>query len=233
MAGVPAKVTLLDEYNRKAQQAALMMSRNNALSHDPPTSWACYTAEGDEAAGKSNLALGGYGLEALRMYMQDFGSGNAAVGHRRWILYPQTQNMGTGDIPSSGGYWAANALWVFDSHLWEPRPATREAFVAWPPPGYVPYTIVYPRWSFSYAGADFDSATVSMTENGANYPVTRYTPAYGYGEKTLVWIRTGMSDGSSWQRPSADTTYVVTISNVLISGAPRSFQYTVIVFDPG
>lgn len=28
--------------------------------------------------------------------------------------------------------------------------------------GYVPYTVVYPRWSFSYAGADFSAATVTM-----------------------------------------------------------------------
>ncbi len=138
MAGVPAKVTLLDEYNQKAQQAALMMSANSALSHNPPTNWKCYTNQGREAAGSSNLALGGYGLDALRMYMQDYGSGNTAVGHRRWILYPQTQNFGTGDIPGGSGYSAANDLWVFDSHIWDARPATREAFVAWPPPGYVP-----------------------------------------------------------------------------------------------
>jgi hypothetical protein len=233
MAGVAAKVTLLEEYNQKAQQAALMMSANNALSHNPPTSWKCYTDQGHEAAGSSNLALGGYGLDALRMYMQDFGSGNTAVGHRRWILYPQTQSLGTGDIPGGSGYSAANDLWVFDSHIWDARPATREAFVAWPPPGYVPYTVVYQRWSFSYAGADFSGAVVSMTENGSNFPVTRYTPVNGYGENTLVWIRTGVSDGNAWLKPAGDTTYVVTLSNVVVGGSPKSFQYTVIVFDPG
>jgi hypothetical protein len=233
MAGVPAKITLSDEYNQKAQQAALMMSANSALSHNPPTNWKCYTDQGNEAAGSSNLALGGYGLDALRMYMQDYGSGNTAAGHRRWILYPQTQNFGTGDIPGGNGIYAANDLWVFDSHTWDTRPATREAFVAWPPPGYVPYTVVYQRWSFSFAGADFTNAAVSMTENGANLPVTRYAPVNGYGENTLVWIRTGANDGSSWPKPTADTTYVVTVSNVLIGGSPRSFQYTVVIFDPG
>lgn len=59
MAGVPAGVTFSDEYNQKAQQAALMMSANGSLSHDPPTSWKCYTDQGHEAAGKSNLAGGG------------------------------------------------------------------------------------------------------------------------------------------------------------------------------
>ena len=233
MAGVPAKVTMLDTYTQKAQKAALMMSANSALSHNPPTNWKCYTDQGQEAAGSSNLALGGYGLDALRMYMQDYGSSNSATGHRRWILYPQTQNFGTGDIPGGSGYSAANDLWVFDSHIWDTRPATREAFVAWPPPGYVPYTVVYQRWSFSFAGADFTNAVVSMSENGANMPVTRYTPVNGYGENTLVWIRTGVNDGSSWPKPTADSAYVVNVSNVVIGGSPRSFQYTVIVFDPG
>jgi hypothetical protein len=224
---------LLDSYNQKAQQAALMMSANNALSHNPPASWKCYTDQGREAAGNSNLALGAYGLDALRLYMQDPGTGNSAVGHRRWILYPQTQNMGTGDIPGNGGDREANDLWVFDSHIWDARPVTREAYVAWPPPGYVPYTVVYPRWSFSYDDATFTSATVSMSENGTNVPLTSYTPVNGYGENTLVWIRTGMGENSSWPKPSLDTTYVVTVSNVLIGGSPHSFQYTVIVFDPG
>lgn len=233
MAGVPAQVSLLDGYNQKAQKAALMMSANNALSHNPPTSWKCYTDQGHEAAGNSNIALGAYGLEAITLYMKDPGTGNSAVGHRRWILYPQTQNMGTGDIPGDGGYREANDLWVFDNHTWDARPATREVFVAWPPPGYVPYTVIYPRWSFSYAGANFDSATVSMTENGVNMPVTRYTPVNGYGENTLVWIRTGMNEWSSWPKPSSDTVFVVTVSNVMIGGSPRSFQYTVIAIDPG
>jgi hypothetical protein len=233
MAGVPAKVTLFDEYNQKAQKAALMMSANHALSHNPPTSWICYTDQGHEAAGSSNLALGAYGSDALSLYMQDFGSSNYAAGHRRWILYPQTQNMGTGDIPGGSGYSAANDLWIFDSHMWDSRPVTREVFVAWPPPGYVPYLVVYQRWSFSYANADFTNAAVSMTENGMNVPITRYTPVNGYGENTLVWIRNGVSDSTPWPRPSADTTYVVTLSNVVIGGIPKSFQYTVIVFDPG
>lgn len=122
---------------------------------------------------------------------------------------------------------------MFDSHLWENRPATREAFVAWPPPGYVPYTIVYPRWSFSYAQADFTNAAVSMTENGVNVPVTRYTPQDGYGENTLVWILSSMNEGSSWPKPAADTTYGVTLNNVVVGGSPKRFQYTVIIFDPG
>jgi uncharacterized protein YkwD len=232
MAGVPATVTFSDTYNAKDQQAALMMSANEQLSHDPPTTWTCYSADGAQAAGNSNLALGYFGRNAIDGYMKDPGSGNGFVGHRRWILYPQSRIMGTGDLPFTGGR-TANALWVIDyDHYSDPRPPTREAFVAWPPPGYVPYQVVFPRWSFSYAGASFSSATVTMTQGGAAVPVAMEALGNGYGENTLVWIPLGLGHSQSWPKPAKDTTYLVTISNVSIGAGTRTFTYQVTVFDP-
>lgn len=66
MAGVPATVVLSGEFTAKAQKAALMMSVNRQLSHSPDSTWICYSAEGAEAAGKSNLYLGVYGPSAIR-----------------------------------------------------------------------------------------------------------------------------------------------------------------------
>jgi uncharacterized protein YkwD len=232
MAGVPANVTFSDASNLKAQAAALMMSANGQLSHSPDTSWKCYTTEGATGAGSSDLYLGSYSWNAISGYMLDPGSGNSAAGHRRWILYPQTQVMGTGDIPTSSSYYSANALVVFDTHYSDPRPTTRDGFVAWPPPGYVPYPIVYARWSFSYPSADFSAAAVTMTSNGASVSLAQSAVANGYGENTLVWIPLGMSDSATWSRPSADTSYNVTVSNVKIGGVARSFSYTVTIFAP-
>jgi uncharacterized protein YkwD len=226
MAGVPSKLTLNPTYTGKAQQAALMMSAEGELNHKPEEPWACYTAAGYEAAGKSNLCLGCYGPGAIDAYMEDHGAGNYAVGHRRWVLYPQTQEMGTGDIPWVGGYWSANALWVFDSHMWGPRPETREEYVAWPPPGYVPYQVVYPRWSLSYPGADFSLATVSMSSGGSPVPVVVHTVVPDYGENTLVW------EPAASFGPGADTAYSVSVTGVTIGVSTRNFNYEVIVFDP-
>src|SRR5690606_4492149 len=131
MGGVPPITGLKDEYNNKAQQAALILSVNGALSHDPPPEWLCYTVEGDEGAGNSNIYLGVYGPEAMSGYMYDAGDKNYAAGHRRWILYPQTQWMGTGDIPPPS-YAPSNALWVFDDeNIWGDRTGTPEQYVAW------------------------------------------------------------------------------------------------------
>jgi uncharacterized protein YkwD len=229
MAGVPGTIQLDDSYSSKAQQAALMMSVNGQLSHNPPPNWECYTAEGAEAAGKSNLALGAYGPQAITLFMYDPGAGNYFVGHRRWILYPQTQSMGTGDIPPVGNYRSSNALWVFDQNMWGPRPQTREAYVAWPPAGYVPYQVVFPRWSFSYDEADFSTATVVMSSDGQPITVLVKSSVNGYGENTLVW-EPQVNFGAP---PPADTTYSVTISGVMISGMAHDFSYQVILFDPG
>ncbi len=231
MAGVPGIITLNDTYNQKAQAAALMMSRNNDLDHTPPSNWQCYSADGSAGAGSSNLALGASGPAAINLYMRDNGNRDT-VGHRRWVLYPQTQQMGTGDIPSTSGHSAANALVIWDDHLWSTRPTTREPYVAWPPPGYVPYTVINAYWTFSYADANFSSATVSMSSGGSNLSVAIYKPQNGFGENTLLWIPMGLNDGASWPKPSADTVYHVTVNNVIISGTPHNFSYDVTIFDP-
>jgi hypothetical protein len=154
MAGAPAWIAFDPTFNAKAQKGALMLAANKALSHTPPTTWQFYTAEGAEALGKSSLCQA---FESdpgcVEQYIADQGANNAAAGHRRWIFYPQTRLMGTGDVPYDRNLW--NALWVFDSNYGTQRPATRDEFVAWPPKGYVPYQVVFPRWSFSYPNANF------------------------------------------------------------------------------
>lgn len=234
MAGVPAGVVFADAWNDKAQQAALIMSSNDRLSHSPPSTWRCYTAGGGDAAGKSNLSLGDMGVWAMDGYIEDYGANNEAVGHRRWLLYPQTETMGSGDVAARDPYSAANATWVMDGRFQEPRPAVRDAFVAWPPPGYVPYQVVFPRWSFSYDDADFNQAVISMTGDGLPVAVTVYPVADGYGENTLVWVPAGMDPNgvSRWPKPDVDTPYTVTIENVIIDGQRWRFDYTVWVMDP-
>lgn len=235
MAGIPAVQEFEAAYNRQAQAAALMMSANRDLDHFPAQDWDCYTQDGANGAGSSNLYLGRYGADAVSGYIKDPGGFNTAVGHRRWLLFPYAQTMGTGDIPASNGYPAANAFWVFGQTS-ATRPATDHDFVSWPPPGYVPYQVVYPRWSLSYPEADFTSANVTLLENGQPVDLTiehRWDGSFGsYGESTIVFRPSDMSDGASWSRPSADMSYSVTIDNVLVNGQPRTFTYEVIVFDP-
>ncbi len=235
MGGVPASVSRDDDECIENQQAAVMMSANASLDHFPPPAWSCYTPGGANAASNSNLSLGSAGADAITGYIRDFGASNYAVGHRRWLLYPQTRVMATGDVPAQGEYEAANTTWVFDANLFGPRPATRQSSVAWPPAGYVPYPIVFPQWSFALSNADFSVAAVSMTSNGVSLAVELQPYAAGYGENTLVWVPMGLdftSPTAVFPFGGTDTLYGVSISNIDVGGTMTGVNYTVTVFDP-
>ncbi len=225
MGGVPPIKGFDASYNQKAQAAALMMSVNRALNHYPPATWTCYSTDGYAGASSSNLYLGVYGPSAISGYMQDYGSGNYAVGHRRWILYPKTQYMGTGDIPAQSGYSSSNALWVIDrDYRLSERPATREPYVAWPSAGYFPRQLVTARWSFSYDRAVFSAANVTVTRDGQPVAVTVSPVVNGYGENTLVWTL-----GEAV--PGGDVVYSVDVRNVVVDSVPHDFAYQVRIFD--
>ncbi len=234
MAGVPAAITFNATYNADDQEMALMISANNALNHNPPTNFTCYTTNGASVAG-SDQAIGFNGPDAITGFIWDFGANNSEVGHRRWILLPQTLVMGTGDIPAMGSYSAANATWVFDSSINDPRPATRQPYVSWPPEGYVPCQLAFPYWSFALSNANFSAATVSMTSNG--FAVATIIQPYqtGYGENTLVWVPMGLdatSEGATFPFGGTDTVYGVTVSNINVGSSNISFSYNVRLFDP-
>lgn len=234
LAGLPANISEdTGDAATDTQKAALIMSANGQLSHTPPDNWQCLSSEGKRAAGRSNLALGVAGLRAVDLYMDDFGTFNAAVGHRRWILYPPQTTMASGAIPR-GSQWSSNALWVIGN--FGARPATPEG-VAWPAAGYMPYDLLPSgsnRWSFSFPGADFSDAQVTMSVAGVAFPVTLEPLYNGYGDNTLVWLpRRSQSDvaGVSYSRPGSDTTYRVVVDDVRIGGQYRRFEYDVVVFE--
>jgi hypothetical protein len=224
MAGVSANVVLDDQLNLKSRKAALIMIAQGQLSHFPPSTWPCYTEEGREGAEKSNLHLAfgkPLGADIIDRYIMDSGDSNYAVGHRRWILYTRQRTMGTGSAEDSSS--RSNALYVLGQ-----RGSVLARNHSWPPSGYVPYQVVFPRWSFSSPDADFSQATVSMSQSGNPLSVSVLQIRDGYGDNTIVWEPSGIPSTA----PLADTAYVITISNVLVSGVPTEFQYTVTMIDP-
>jgi len=241
MAGDPANVSLNFVYNSNAQAVAVMISSSGMLNHDPPPTWPCYSAAGAAGAG-GNQAGGADGADAITLYIWDFGTGNSDVGHRRWILFPSEQIMGTGDVPATNSNIAGNCTYVFDSSINDPRPATRQPYVAWPPEGFVPYQIVYPYWSFALSNADLSAATVTMKSNGV--PLTVAIQPYqsgdennqsGAGEDTLVWVPMGLDancECTTFPFGGTDTVYSITVSNIGVGATHVGFSYNVTVFDP-
>ncbi len=236
MVGLNADISFTAANNDKCQLASLIFARNCGLSHDPLTTnpaWFCLSVDGDEAAGASNISVGSgidnTGPRAVEGQIEDAGSSNIPVGHRRWLLYPRAVTMGNGGIPVNGPYCSSACIWVIGNFSSPPSPAPE---IPWPPKGYVPYQVVYPRWSFSLAGANFNSATVSMTEGGSGVGATKIHPTpsnpaiSGLGDPTIVW-EPSIPSGN----PGAETTYSVTISGVTGTGQSQ-YTYDVTIIDP-
>ncbi|HTJ15080.1 MAG TPA: CAP domain-containing protein [Dinghuibacter sp.] len=212
LSGLPDGVTLVDSLNDKAQQAALMMKANNQLNHYPDPGWHCFSPMGQLAAARSNLALGVTGPDAVTAYMQDAGLTN--VGHRRWVLFPSLTKAGTGDTDFS------NALWLIGD--FGNRPAL--PFVAYPGNGFIPSPLVFPYWSFSVEAADFSQATIQVTgPSGESRSVSVFTPEMGCGDNTLVWNMNDLNTDTL----TADRSFRVNVSHVLVGGQPKDYQYTV------
>ncbi len=229
MSGVPSNVVFTPANNTEAQAAALIMSAQGALSHDPPNTWACWTQLGHDGAAASNLALGTpTGPPSIDALMFD----GDLLGHRRNMMNPVNTEMGSGSVPTNTGGPAAEAQ--FFGNSLPVRPPTRDEFVAWPPKGFVPYQVVYPRWSFQLPNADFSAATVTMTHDGTPIANT-ITSRADWAGPGIVWIPTdtGVVDGSAWPKPGADVAYSVTIDNFSVSGVPHApITYGVNVIDP-
>lgn len=171
-----------------------MMDANGALSHMPPTSWACYTAEGAAGAGSSNIALGvSAAADTIDLYVGD--NGTASLGHRRWVFNGPLGSVGIGQVGRGG------CLGVFDS-----SGSTTRTWTAWPPPGPVPLDAIGGSlWSFHASGASGGSVRVVRVSDGMDLGVTAMALPDGFGPSTVAW--------SSALARTADT-YRVTISGI-------------------
>jgi uncharacterized protein YkwD len=210
LVGLPA-VTTLASRDADAQECALMMDANNSLSHSPPASWACYTAAGAGAAGKSNLATTP-GVKAVDLYIADPGN-ETTMGHRRWIL---SNGLGPIGLGSTSNY---SCMWVIGG-----SGSGSNTWTAFPPPGPVPlamFTISYASldstgWTVQSDSVNLSNAQVTITDAGVNLPVTVVKLAGGYGSSQAINIKP-----QGW-KALAGHTYQVTVS-----GASQPISYAV------
>lgn len=224
--------------DRAAGEAALIMATNNALSHDPPSNWTCWTAAGAGAAGSSNL-LGGVSSPYLS-YEDDNGilaewlieGDSDEIGHRRWMLDPYLDQTSLGRVIAvlPGGVRVDSVVMkVFDFPGKAPRSGGDPQipdFVAWPQ-GEYPQQFFSPhaRLSFSVSqdpdeltNVDFSDARVSISDGQQTLPVRdQRWDNEGYGvANCLSWRVDGIVPGR---------TYTVRITGV--RDAPRDrYDYT-------
>lgn len=218
LAKLPTEVGFDDALTDMCQQAALMMHSNNELSHDPDSTWYCFSADGRLAASRSNLALGAHSSDAIALYMIDPGANNGPVGHRRWILYSRAKDFGMGSTNR------AHALYVINNKI--PAPESLD-YVAYPGPGYFPAPLLPTRWSISVPKANFENAEVILKDEDGNDLDFEVLPVKnGYGDNTLVWE---VASDAINRFSEFDQTFFTTVNNINIGGQDTSFSYTVTV----
>ena len=219
MAGL-ANVVEDPAQSRNAQRAALMMQVQNQLSHSPGQSWSCYSPGGAAAARTSNLTLGINGTGGVLGQIEDPGASNEALGHRRWLLFPELTTVGIGNTSRASSVRVINNFG---------RRSSESNWVAWPPAGFVPDEVIFDRWSIGFAGTgnvDFSRASVRVTENGRSIGVRLLPVVDGFGDPTL-----GFEVPSANPTAIGDTVYRVEVSGVTINGRSVNRSYTVTAFD--
>ncbi len=224
LAGIPDQCVFDEKLNNYCQYAALIMGANSALRHNPPKSWKCYSELGYKGASNSNLSWGAHSSDAIENQIEDWGSGNYSVGHRRWILNPPKRVYGHGSTPSAMSLWALSSSGSYypDSISSE----YRKEPVMWPPADYVPKRFVFERWSFSLINANLENFSVSMSCNGKKINCRKEKYQRGYGQNTAVWVPEGLKISLE-----KETIISVRISNITYfrDDKTNSYSYQVIV----
>lgn len=226
-------VTYADTEDAQEADSSLMMAANRALSHTPPTSWACFSASGAAGAGASNLIIGwgtglGFGSEddQLAGWMNEGGS--AALGHRRWMLSPFLGKTSYGRISyvaADGVRVTAASLRVFNFTGGAGAVSGVPPFVAYPygdypvryfrPTDYLSFSaIVNSSGSFgANSSVRYGAAAVTVTGPSGALAVSDISSDNdGYGvANSLQWRVAGLQSGVS---------YNIRVSGII--GAPQS-----------
>ena len=204
-ADLPAVVTEASR-DAQAQACSLMMDANNMLSHEPPTTWLCYTAEGAMGAMTSNIS-GGPGVSSVAAYLIDTGN-ETTFGHRRIVLSNKLGPIGLGSTGQGGASCMQNIGGTGNAG---------KAWVAWPPPGPFPMQaygsgtrgLSTTGWSVqTQRSIVLTSATVTVTSAGANMPMTMSQLTGTYGESNAIRLVP-----MGWT-PAAGQSYMVTVAGV-------------------
>ena len=229
LTGLNANVTFDATMNAKSQASSLMMQRNQALNHAPPSTWLCYTANGFQAASQGNLAIGSYGAGDIDLWMDD--SRTPSVGHRRWILAPNAAKFGYGSVKGTGSYAYAGTL-MWGGGMTNPNTTPPSGYIQYPVAGYMPKDLISTLWSFGTPNnnGNFSSASISVTDDSGNPVSITINPVEaGYGNSsTIVWNMPAID-----KTDPVDRVYTVKISNFSVNGVPQNpYTYKVVAIQP-
>ena len=217
LADLPA-ITTDPQKDMEAQACALLQRANNSLSHNPPSSWTCYMDVGAKAAGRCNISSGP-AVSSVDGYMIDPGN-ETTIGHRRWILSNSIGPTGIGGTDRHSCLMTTGSMRV------------GKAWQAWPGPGIIPIqatqmgfgnwvqSLDSTGWTVQSDTVNLGSATVTVTSDGMDMPVTVTQLMPGYGSRYAFRF-----NPMGW-KTTAGKTYTVEVN-----GAPMPIKYDVEVVD--
>ena len=206
-AGIDIESKFVDDLNIKAQKIAFDLYPENECK------------ESGLASQTAGLQFNGAHTSnaVLNMMMA-----TTDAGSRSYILNPNNKLLGHGSTDE-------NFVLIHDE-MQKNNPTYDTMAIAWPPEGMVPAELIYGRWSFSLANADFSKAKVKMKVFGRDIPkenieIDEFDPK-APGIPTLSWIPKGII-----LYAQMDLTYDIEISGVRFPGQEQGhgFRYKVTV----
>ena len=133
-----------------SQLKALILTAAEAINHHLDPQWPCYDQRADDYGSEVlySYSSGGITRNAIDGFIMDPGAHNREVGHRRILLDRDSIGFGIGQTETITAMQEPRGTWF------NPQRDARElGFTGWPPPGYIPNNVVFPRWNFDIATA--------------------------------------------------------------------------------
>lgn len=224
-----SEVKMNPRFNKEAQAAAFLVKVNNRLTHYPNHTMKCFTELAFNGCSKSNLGLINFeffpSTSFITHFIEDDGENNYYVGHRRWILYSKLKEFGYGATNNS------EALLTVDGISY--KSIVSPEFTAYPWNGYVPFNLIFPRWSFSIPEGktvDFKNTIILMTDGTGKKIQVEKLEYKEHLDNTIVWIPIGLFDdgiNKLEEKGYLNKKIRVQINNVLIDGVNKNYEYYV------
>ena len=237
-AGLPADLTVKEEYAELAQAAALVNCLNGVLDHTPEKPGGMdepLFQLGKLGSGSSNLSKGRSALcqSVIQGFIGDSDDKNLPVlGHRRWILNPELLYTGFGQTER---YYA---VYVHDFNRKEPFTGD---YIAWPPQNMLYFLYSSGgRYAFSvslgsrYDTADPGTVTVDIRSEalGTTYHLDGNCTDFSYYLRVsteMYGIPNCLIFYPGQIFPENDTV-TVSISGITKNGEPAPISYTISFF---
>lgn len=238
-------VTYDFEGDKFAQKGALVSAANKALSHEPPSSWKCFSQDAYYGNENSNLFIsmgsGGTAPDSEYGFISWMIDNNVPnLGHRRAIINPFIDKMSFGRVDDlSGGTRVTAMNFKFMDNLNANISNTDIEFVAYPQGNYDKNYFMN-GWYLSFSAIknksqwwdnqiDYSAATINMFDENNNQVSISDIGSDNSGGGALI-------NQLKWRTSPLNNyvEYTVEIKNVKVGGNNKDFTYTFTLGDgPG